>query len=481
MSESFVPRRYAVLRGATSQSIAMKRLCAAIETSDRHELVEPLGSSTNSVDADWRAFVEDEQIDAVIIAAYDEPALQIARQLAIHGKSLIVEASPSLPAEFVTEMSLYETEGTSQLRPWFAHRPLVDGVRNGINAASLGAITSLERERTIDLPAADDERFLTEQTFADIDLLRTLGGDYSQVTCLRTGGGDGAFGTQTLQLAGTDLPDATCIHRRTPSPVPEILRVVGTDDSAELTGDDDHLIWSVGGDEIDRWAAPPHKNASQDLLLHQLDSLWASEQPSSRWSDLVRIFDIGEAAERSLRRRRAIDLHFEATSERSQFKTHMATIGCGVILWTMFGMIGLLFAGAVLDPRDGMQREAEAASFVLREDEFTPTAPTLTEAGQQHVHQIANQMSLNESVVYIEAADGTDEAQRLNEDRRQEVWAALSNSGVEDSHRVVVRPIKGKWFAAMMQLARVLVFAPVGLFLLVQGLLAITKPAASAQ
>ncbi len=88
------------------------------------------------------------------------------------------------------------------------------------------------------------------------------------------------------------------------------------------------------------------------------------------WADAVRAFDLLDAARRSLKRRRTVELQFESTSERSQFKTHMTTIGCGLLLFTMFGLIGLLFAGRMLDPRDAQQKQSEVAGFVLRESDF---------------------------------------------------------------------------------------------------------------
>jgi hypothetical protein len=60
----------------------------------------------------------------------------------------------------------------------------------------------------------------------------------------------------------------------------------------------------------------------------------------------VRAFELVEAAHRSRVRRRTIDLYFDTPSERSNFKTQMTAIGCGVLMFTLLGMLLTLALGA---------------------------------------------------------------------------------------------------------------------------------------
>jgi hypothetical protein len=46
--------------------------------------------------------------------------------------------------------------------------------------------------------------------------------------------------------------------------------------------------------------------------------------------------------EKSLRRRRTIDVYFDGISERSAFKTQMTAIGCGVLTYVILGMVAFL-------------------------------------------------------------------------------------------------------------------------------------------
>jgi hypothetical protein len=60
-----------------------------------------------------------------------------------------------------------------------------------------------------------------------------------------------------------------------------------------------------------------------------------------------------EATGQSIRRRRTVDLYFDMTSERSQFKTQMSALGCGVLVLTLVLVILVLLMSEVLnlDPR----------------------------------------------------------------------------------------------------------------------------------
>jgi hypothetical protein len=476
MTGTRIPRRFAVLRNRYEHIQLIDLLTAAIQTSDHHELVAPAGCQLPVRPVDWRLFADDDQIDAVIVCGHDPETLEAARQLTIRGVPLIIEAKPSLPAEFVAEMALYDAEGSSTLRPWFDSRWHFAEENRIARGAPLGNWQTLQIERGFQADDTPDYKTVDRTLQVDIDWLRLLGGDYSQVTCIRSGT-DEDWTIQTLQLSGPGLPDASCVYRRQGTQHGPVLRIDGAQDYLEAKEEDEDVVITVGGKEVHRRRRFT-RSAQQKRMQQQLDELWQDTPDSARWRDLVRNFEIQEAMQRSLRRRRTIDLQFETTSERSQFKTYMATIGCGVVLWTMLGIIALLLAGAVLDPRDRMQRQAEAAGFVLRTDEFEAGAAMLTPAGREHLQQISTGIGLGDAVVYIEASATAGDPDPLDDQRRDEVWSQLSQAGAEDASRVVVRPLRGQWFLRGMQLARVLVFAPVALFLLFQLLLLITRPAA---
>ena len=59
--------------------------------------------------------------------------------------------------------------------------------------------------------------------------------------------------------------------------------------------------------------------------------------------------ELAEAVEKSLRRRRTVDVHFDSGSERGVFKSQMTAIGCGVLMFMMFGMIAYLIVAQLKD------------------------------------------------------------------------------------------------------------------------------------
>lgn len=471
---SLPPRRFILLGDADLPSL----LQHALRQSEAHSLA----AAREALTADPEVPGERIDWDAAIFRSDDAPVLDLVRELARHGSPLVFDADRLLPPEVVAELSLLDAEGAARIVPHFDWRaqPLLQTLQHSAASGELGALLEITIDRCWSpdvtgggsIPNDLAEGFTL---LADIDAVRLLGGDYSQVTVLRSGAGEAGMLQQTLRLAGGDLPPATVTYRFAED-TDWLCRVVGSAGSASLRHHD-------GGYrlDVDRAATLTTDDRLPDpvLALQLLDASLSAEPGGTQWSDLVRFYEIQAAMQQSLRRRRTIDLHFETASERSQFKTHMATIGCGVILWTMFGILGLLFAGAVLDPRDRMQRDAEAAGFVIYDHEFAPAEAALTETGRAHVTGIAGRMDLIETVVYIESTGSPETGDRLDDERRREVWSVLSGSGADDPSRVVVRPLRGQWFARFMNVARFLVFAPVGLFLVVQILLLVTKPAAS--
>lgn len=77
-------------------------------------------------------------------------------------------------------------------------------------------------------------------------------------------------------------------------------------------------------------------------------------------------------------------------------------------------------------------------------------------------------------IAEIRGADG----RRLSERRRDAVIAQLKKEGVKDAaERTQVGPIVGEWYPHVLQFVRVLAFLPLGLFLILQAFVFLTRPA----
>lgn len=460
---------------------------AAIEASDHHHVVVAMGSAPGEamVADHWEVLAGDERIDAALLVFPDDEAIEAARQLAMRGKSVVIDGECPLPSSVVAELSLLDAEGAAAIVPFFEWRafPVHDHLRGLVIEGRLGDVIQLRVERHFTADASTSSRCtlsndrIRSSLFPDIDLLRWIGGDYSQVTLLRTGATGDGFAAQTLTLSGPQLADATCTYR-VGTDSGWSCEVQGTAGLARAAFDGQGLSLSVDGRTV---LIQKFRRAEPDLCLRLLDDSLHRARGALRWQDRTRIHEIEEAMQRSLRRRRTIDLHFETASERSQFKTHMTTAGCFVLVYTFLASVGLLLAGAVLDPRDSLQQQAEAAGFVIEQDEFVPASHILAEMGRRKIREIGDRWDGTEVVVVVEqsAADSAadPEADALDQARLEAVRRELRERGVQRvEERTVLRRLTGQTFRTLMSIGRVIAFAPLGVFLLLQLFLLAARP-----
>ncbi|MGH7128639.1 MAG: 4-hydroxythreonine-4-phosphate dehydrogenase PdxA, partial [Planctomycetaceae bacterium] len=126
------------------------------------------------------------------------------------------------------------------------------------------------------------------------------------------------------------------------------LTAVGERGRIVVSGSDDPSAWhwQAEGDAAGDAPAVVEFDAGQ-AALKPFEAALRGESVRPNWTDLTRAVEILDAARQSLRRRRTIDLHFETASERSQFKTQMTALGCGVLALTLLAVVVVLIAGAL--------------------------------------------------------------------------------------------------------------------------------------
>ncbi|MBX3438279.1 MAG: hypothetical protein KF861_12365 [Planctomycetaceae bacterium] len=463
----------------------------AVIASERHPIVATLGANVEGVPAveHWQVLAADPRLDAALVFTSTDEIATAVSKLAARGKGIVIDGECPLPSPLIAELGLLDAEATAPVVPFFEWRafPVLDRLRQVVAEGHLGQLILLRIERTLALDSPSgmhrmlDDGAVQPSLMMDVDLLRWIGGDYSQVSCFRTGLTAEGFAGQTLNLAGEGLPDATCIDRSGTEPAwrYEVQGINGTA-AVEFVGAEARLTFNG-----ERSFRQPDRRPDASLCLRLLDDGLNRRPGSLRWQDRGRIHEIQEAMQRSLRRRRTIDLHFEETSERSQFKTTMATVGCFVLVYTFLASVFLLLAGALFDPRDQIQREAEAAGFVVSRDDFDASLGALSTAGEQRLSAIADRWENSATVVIVEPAaaiklDGTaplDDPARLEIVRRR-----LNDFGLTHiEERTVVRPLAGRAIQRLMLLGRIIAFAPLAVFLALQLLLSVARPHQTAE
>ncbi len=178
-----------------------------------------------------------------------------------------------------------------------------------------------------------------------------------------------------------------------------------------------------------------------------------------------------------MRRRRAIDLHLETTSERNLFKSHMTAAGCLMLTFTLVGVVLLLLVMPLFDVRSRTQIEAQRADAIIRATDFAAATAKLNDQGLDHVQKIVAHLDEGRFPILIAEYKGAD-GRHLAERRRDAVVIALTKEGVKGAvERTQIGPVVGEWYPFALQVVRVLAFLPLGIFLILQALVFLARPA----
>lgn len=312
----------------------------------------------------WDELLAESPVDAAILASDDPELTTAARQLAEAGVALAVLPGGALAAALAYELTLLRADRPVVLFPLFSARgnPLVAAFRSLLQSQRLGQIQHVQLQRH---EQATEGRLPVERLAralaADIDLARVLFGEFDQVTAIRSGDSTVGVSLATVTLGGADAPQIVWSATAAVGQPRWQLSVVGTQGTATLTGDPAAgrvvLETSSGTVQPDDFEPGPGLLEAFERVVRSAGSNAASAEPGEQtdeiapadWHDLTRGVDLLEAIERSVRRRRTIDVYFDLPSERSMFKTQMTAAGCSLLMVTLVFVIVYLGLAAVVD------------------------------------------------------------------------------------------------------------------------------------
>jgi hypothetical protein len=441
----------------------------------------------------WDAILTSGPIDALLVCGHHESVLEAARQIAAAGTSLLILPQSAQGSTWIYELSLIRDEGNVWIVPIFARRAVAGfkQLRSHVDAGTLGKLLYLRID--CELAAGPDasgplvsKRLVDNALLQDVDLLRFFGGDYSRVTAGHSGAVGDQVAAATATLAGEGLPEATWMTRGTSGEPYWNLVIAGERGEIAVTAAGNPVSWSAHAKRVSIPAADLDASLWSDeggAALASIERLFSHRaEPGRRdaaaWTNLVRAFEVVDAARVSIRRRRAIDLHSETASERNLFKSQMTAFGCLTLTLTLVGVLFLLLLMPLLDVRSRAQIEAERADAIVRRDEFKPQSAELNESGADHIRQLAAHLGESRFPILIEQSPGSDD-RGLDQRRRDFVTNAIKKDGGPDAtERTQVAPIVGEWYPQALRVVRVLVFAPLALFLALQALVFLTRPSA---
>jgi len=319
----------------------------------------------------WEELLPDADIDSVIVTGDGDEKQNAVRQLVLAGKSVLLTPALTQPASFFYELALIEAESPGSLFPLLGQRGhrLILKLRQVILENRMGRLRHARLERLLAPSAAAGDSLLTEEDIArallgDADLLRTLCGAYDQLTASRSGDSARGFSLATVTLAGSAAPQAVWTAAATAGENEWRLTLSGDCGTAVLEGEPDRAWFRLtlnldgqpasseeGEDDAGPWLVEEFTaSIDRDRSCGAANEARSDVQSTvSLWGELARDVELVDAVERSVRRRRTIDVHFETPSERGLFKTQMTAIGCCLLVLTPAAIVIYLAVAATVE------------------------------------------------------------------------------------------------------------------------------------
>jgi predicted dehydrogenase len=294
-------------------------------------------------------------LELVIVGGPVEVRGEALRRAAAEGLAIICLHPPGQDSEPYYQVALSKSETGAVVVPDLPLRlhPGVAALARAMTSGDLGAFRGIRHECSIGHVGTDLVRYAFARA---IDVVRALVGDIETLTASGNPAGDHPDIELVVQLRAAQGRQAEV--RVWSGPLePSRLTVSGSSGSLTLEYDplfhDPARLVRRGGESpsepivgLESW--DPHAAIMQTLRTSmERRSTPLQADPSPSLADGTRAMELSEAVARSLRRGRTIDLHYEAISEESSFKSIMTSTGC-VILLAVLVILPLALAGPAL-------------------------------------------------------------------------------------------------------------------------------------
>ncbi len=292
-------------------------------------------------------------VEVVVVAEADvDLSMSRVRQASQADCHVIVIPPDEVSTAYSFELHLLLDESQFGIIPltgrWCVRSDAMSGHELGENIQQL----------SIELPLTEDAAELQRWQLRAVDALCGCGFQYTRITALDVPGADGALLSRSVTLAASDASDVQVppgiLTLRKGPPLPVFTpsgseRESGTAIGAPLvvtrTNSEEHRIVTALPDPAANACHSDDGTLAARLVEHLVDR----DQCQRHMEQFSNTLEMAAGLQKSLRRRRTVDVYFDGISERSAFKTQMTAIGCGVLTYVIFGMVGFLIMAKLID------------------------------------------------------------------------------------------------------------------------------------
>ena len=340
-----------VLIGESAEAVF---LAEAIDASNEHELVgccvggelaRELASRRISFPlvASAEEAITIAKAEAVVVAELDvDRSVHLVRQASQADLHVVVISPDSVSTAFSYEVHLLLDESRFGIVP-LSGRWYLNPVRGGVQ----GVLPAAEFIRDLGVTCAffPDEPAQQRAQLLGIDALCGCGFQYNQVTGMDLPAADGSVLSRTITLAAgkpeseLGAPPATLTFKQSSNTKADAdLLVHSNDDSCVI------VPTAIPGPELSLLGRSATK-----FVNHIVARLSDSDGCQRGMVAFSNTLELKAGLDKSFRRRRTVDVYFDGVSERGAFKTQMTAIGCGVLTYVIFGLIGFLVIAQLAD------------------------------------------------------------------------------------------------------------------------------------
>ena len=276
-------------------------------------------------------------VDALVLAVNDPDEILRLARAACQADQHVVVIPPALSSSpaLSFELHLVFDESQTTIIPCLGRWSLQD---LGVNSTSLELNPNEVIQLRLELElSGTDETTLRDGVRFGLDVLAASGFRYSQVTCLDSRAPNGNLLSRLITLSAQPAADSAL------PPATLTLRPATIADAAEADRPSIlHVMFANGQSRPLR--------VQTTSILSRIEAICGSREAcNGTLNAFSNTLELCEAVEKSIRRRRTVDVHFETGSEKSVFKSQMTAIGCGILTWLFLSTIAYLVAGALLN------------------------------------------------------------------------------------------------------------------------------------